>query len=87
LHRGVGVDPVAVYPDTLRKTEGFKESKYQGFKGNAQRRTDGSLPDFTRNRISDGLVKSSRSRLATPENTAIAGAAGGVLSVLRSDEG
>jgi hypothetical protein len=37
--------------------------------------------------ISDGFVKGSRSRLANPENTAIAGAVGSVLIVRRSDEG
>jgi hypothetical protein len=40
-----------------------------------------------KSQIWDGFVKTLRSRLANPENTAIAGAAGSVLSVRRSDEG
>ena len=46
-----------------------------------------SVNEPVRSRISDGFVKRPRSRLANPENTAIAGAEGSVLIVRRSDEG
>ena len=46
-----------------------------------------NLDERVKSRISDGVVESPRSRLANPENTAIAGAVGSVLMVLRSDEG
>ena len=46
-----------------------------------------NLDDFVKNHFPDGVVKGPRSRLANPENTAIAGAEGSVLVILRSDEG
>jgi AcrR family transcriptional regulator len=43
--------------------------------------------DLVKNHSSDGFVKSSRSRLANPEEYRYRGCAGSVLNALRSDEG
>jgi hypothetical protein len=48
---------------------------------------DPIIDEIIKSRISDGFVRSSRSRLANLENTAIAGAVGSVLMVRRSDGG